>query len=75
LGLLTGLASGTSGQDDRGVDLLVRLLIETRGVQIAGAVTTTSALRGVCLDDGRCRREFLDFDRNSARFRCTLGSN
>jgi GTP cyclohydrolase I len=33
-----------------------------RGVQIAGTVTTTSALRGVFLDDSRCRREFLDFD-------------
>jgi GTP cyclohydrolase I len=40
--------------------------MEMRGVQIAGSVTTTSALRGVFLDDGRCRREFLDFDRNVA---------
>jgi len=38
------------------------LCMEMRGVAIAGAVTTTSALRGVFLDDPRCRREFLDFD-------------
>ena len=38
------------------------LCMEMRGVQIAGTVTTTSALRGVFLDDPRCRREFLDFD-------------
>jgi GTP cyclohydrolase I len=38
--------------------------MEMRGVQIAGTVTTTSALHGVFQDDGRCRREFLDFDRN-----------
>jgi GTP cyclohydrolase I len=40
------------------------LCMEMRGVAVAGAVTTTSALRGVFLDDGRARREFLDFDRN-----------
>jgi hypothetical protein len=28
-------------------------------------VTTTSALRGMFLDDGRCCREFLDFDGNT----------
>src|SRR5215471_4088272 len=38
------------------------LCMEMRGVAIAGAVTTTSALRGVFLDDPRARREFLDFD-------------
>jgi len=38
------------------------LCMEMRGVQIAGTVTTTSALRGVFFDDARCRREFLDFD-------------
>jgi GTP cyclohydrolase IA len=38
------------------------LCMEMRGVAIAGAVTTTSALGGCCLDDQRCRREFLDFD-------------
>jgi hypothetical protein len=38
------------------------LCMEMRGVQIAGAVTTTSALRGLFLHDPRCRREFLDFD-------------
>ena len=38
------------------------LCMEMRGVQIAGTVTTTSALRGVFLEDPRCRREFLDFD-------------
>ena len=38
------------------------LCMEMRGVQIAGTVTTTSALRGVFLEDARCRREFLDFD-------------
>jgi len=38
------------------------LCMEMRGVAIAGAVTTTSALRGVFIDDGRARREFLDFD-------------
>ena len=38
------------------------LCMEMRGVQIAGTVTTTSALRGVFVDDARCRREFLDFD-------------
>jgi GTP cyclohydrolase I len=38
------------------------LCMEMRGVQIAGTITTTSALRGVFLEDARCRREFLDFD-------------
>jgi GTP cyclohydrolase IA len=38
------------------------LCMEMRGVGIAGAVTTTSALRGVVLDDASARREFLDFD-------------
>jgi hypothetical protein len=41
------------------------LCMGMRGVQIAGTVTTTSALRGVFLDDARCRREFLDFDAKS----------
>jgi len=41
------------------------LCVEMRGVQIAGTVTTTSALRGVFLNDARCRREFLDFDAKS----------
>jgi GTP cyclohydrolase I len=41
------------------------LCMEMRGVQIAGTVTTTSALRGVFLDDARCRREFLEFDAKS----------
>lgn len=43
------------------------LCMEMRGVRTAGAVTTTSALRGVFLDDARCRREFLDFDARSPR--------
>lgn len=43
------------------------LCMEMRGVQIAGALTTTSALRGVFLDDSRCRREFLDFDAQAPR--------
>src|SRR5262245_40857245 len=43
------------------------LCMEMRGVAIAGSVTTTSALRGVMLDDERARREFLDFDRNGHR--------
>jgi GTP cyclohydrolase IA len=38
------------------------LCMEMRGIAVAGAVTTTSALLGVFLDDPRCRREFLDFD-------------
>jgi GTP cyclohydrolase I len=38
------------------------LCMEMRGIQVAGAVTTTSALRGVFIHDARCRREFLDFD-------------
>jgi GTP cyclohydrolase I len=38
------------------------LCMEMRGVAIAGAVTTTSALRGLFLEDPRARREFLDFD-------------
>ncbi len=41
------------------------LCMEMRGVQIAGTVTTTSALRGVFLEDARCRREFLEFDGKS----------
>jgi GTP cyclohydrolase I len=40
--------------------------MEMRGAQIASTVTTTSALRGVFLDDSRCCREFLDFERNAA---------
>jgi GTP cyclohydrolase I len=49
----------------RGVGVILHarhLCMEMRGVQIAGTVTTTSALRGVFFDDPRCRREFLDFD-------------
>lgn len=45
-----------------GVVLVARhLCMEMRGIKVAGAETTTSALRGVFLDDARCRREFLDF--------------
>jgi len=40
------------------------LCMEMRGIEVAGAATTTSALRGVFFEDARCRREFLDFDRN-----------
>ena len=43
------------------------LCMEVRGVKIAGRVTTTLALRGVFLDDPRCRREFLDFDAKDGR--------
>jgi len=38
------------------------LCMEMRGVRVPGATTTTSALRGVFLEDARCRREFLEFD-------------
>jgi len=51
--------------DPKGVGVILHgrhLCMEMRGVAIAGAVTTTSALRGVFMDDERCRREFLDFD-------------
>lgn len=45
-----------------GVVLVARhLCMEMRGVRVAGAMTTTSALRGCFLEDARCRREFLDF--------------
>jgi GTP cyclohydrolase I len=43
------------------------LCMEMRGVRVAGALTTTSTLRGVFLDDGRARREFLDFEARHAR--------
>jgi len=55
--------------DPRGVGVVLHarhLCMEMRGVAVAGAVTTTSALRGVFLDDERARREFLDFDRNGS---------
>jgi GTP cyclohydrolase I len=51
----------------KGVGVLLHarhLWMEMRGVQIAGTVTTTSALRGMFLEDARCRREFLEFDKN-----------
>lgn len=38
------------------------LCMEMRGIAVAGAVTTTAALRGVFLEDERARREFLDYD-------------
>jgi GTP cyclohydrolase I len=51
--------------EPKGVGVILHarhLCMEMRGIAIAGAVTTTSALRGVFLEDARCRREFLDFD-------------
>jgi GTP cyclohydrolase IA len=52
------------GLHPRGVGVVLcarHLCLEMRGVQIAGAATTTSALRGVMFTEDRCRREFLDF--------------
>jgi GTP cyclohydrolase I len=54
-----------TGLHPRGVGVVLHarhLCMEMRGVKLAGGQTTTSALLGVFLDDGRCRREFLDFD-------------
>lgn len=51
--------------DAKGVGVILHarhLCMEMRGIAVAGAFTTTSALRGVFLEDGRCRREFLAFD-------------
>jgi GTP cyclohydrolase I len=57
------------GLKPKGVGVILHarhLCMEMRGVAIAGAVTTTSALRGCFLEDARARREFLDFDARSA---------
>lgn len=46
----------------RGVGVLIRaehLCMSMRGVQAAGAMTTTSALRGCFMADERCRAEFM----------------
>ena len=59
----------------KGVGMILHtrhLCMEMRGVQIAGTVTTTSALRGVFLDDARCRREFLEFDAKPDRSRSRM---
>ena len=50
--------------EPRGVGVILHarhLCMEMRGIRIAGALTTTSALLGAFLDDARCRREFLEF--------------
>lgn len=51
-----------------GVVLRARhMCMEMRGVQTAGAWTTTSCLRGALLDDPRARAEFLSFAKGEQR--------